>query len=335
MRIILAGFGTVGQALAKILYQEKERLVNSYGFEPEVTTIVDSHGFVSKAEGLDLRKMLETKKQSGMVGNNRIKGKDILRVIREENAEVLVETTPSNFTDGEPGLSHIKQGLTSNKHVVTSNKGPLVLAMPALLELASHHDRQLLFSATVGAGTPFLSFAAKSLSGLEIQEIRGILNGTTNYILTLMEEKSLSFENALEEAKRKGYAETDPKSDIEGCDTAAKLVIIANSILKQNISLEDVNRTGITKITRQELKQAASTGKRIKLIGRLTRSSASVKPEAIPVNDPTCVPGTLNALTFSTRLAGDMTLIGPGSGGEQTASAILRDLTEIRSEYQT
>jgi homoserine dehydrogenase len=206
--------------------------------------------------------------------------------------------------------------------------------MPALLELASHHNRQLLFSATVGAGTPFLSFASKSLLGLEIREIHGILNGTTNHILTSMEEDSLSFEKALRDAQQKGYAEKDPRNDIDGYDTAAKIVIIANWILKNNIGLHDVEITGISGVKRKQLKEAAASGKKIKLIGRLTKSKATVKPELVPIKDPVCVPGTLNALTFSTKHAGDVTLIGTGAGGEQTASAILRDLIDIRRNYQ-
>ena len=326
----------MGQALARILHQDRARLVKEYGFEPVVTTIVDSEGFCTDASGLNLETALVVKQKHGTVRKYPGQGRRLSEpseIISREEAEVLVETTPSNFKDGEPGLSHIKQALSTGKHVVTSNKGPLVLAMPALLEFAAHKRRKMLFSATVGAGTPFLSFASKALPGLKILRIRGILNGTTNYILTKMDEEGISFSTALVEAQAKGYAEANPRNDVEGIDTAAKIVILGNLILKRNLSLQSIKITGISKVTNKELKQARTSGHRVKLVGELSQSSQGVRPEEVAMNDPICVPGTLNALTVSTERGGDMTLIGLGAGGDQTASAIIRDLVDIRGEY--
>ena len=336
MRIILAGFGTVGQAVAQVLYHDADRIVQDYGFRPQLTTIIDSQGFCSNDAGLDIPLALKTKKEYGTIARYPGKGHRNnagARIISNSEAEVVVETTPSNFKDGEPGISNIKTALVNGKHVVTANKGPLALAMPALLELAKHRSLQLRFSGTVGGGTPFLDFAAKCMPGERIIRITGILNGTTNYILTRMENSSLTFEKALAEAQKKGYAEKDPTNDVEGFDTAAKIVIIANWVLKKRYSLGDIDIAGITKVTPQKLKQAKASGTRVKLIGRIEAASASVGPEEVPSNDPTCVPDTLNALTFSTEHAGDITLIGPGAGGERTASAIVRDLVSIRQEY--
>ena len=326
----------MAQALARILHQDRARLVKEYGFEPVVTTIIDSQGYCADPAGLNLETALVVKQKQGTVRKYPGQGRRLSEpseIISREEAEVLVETTPSNFKDGEPGLSHIKQALSTGKHVVTSNKGPLVLAMPALLEFAAHKHRKLLFSATVGAGTPFLSFASKALPGLKILRIRGILNGTTNYILTKMDEEGISFSTALAEAQAKGYAETNPRNDVEGIDTAAKIVILGNLILKRNLSLQNIKITGISKVTNKELKQARTSGRRVKLVGELSQSSQSVRPKEVAINDPICVPGTLNALTVSTERGGDMTLIGLGAGGDQTASAIIRDLVDIRGEY--
>ena len=338
MRIILVGFGTVGQALARVLHQDENRIVQAYGFRPQVTAIVDSQGSCSDNGGLDIPLALKTKNEYGTVAKYPRKGRrngDSARLISNSEAEVVVETTPTNFKDAEPGLSNIKTALANDKHVVTANKGPLAVAMPALLELADHRNRQLRFSGTVGGGTPFLDFAAKCMPGERIIQVRGILNGTTNYILTRMETASLTFEKALAEAQKKGYAEKDPTNDVEGFDTAAKIVIIANWVLKKKYSLRNLDITGITKITPQKLKQAKASNAKVKLIGRIEESSASVAPEQVPTTDPTCVPDTLNALTFTTEHAGDITLIGPGAGGERTASAIVRDLVSIRKEYAT
>ena len=336
MRIILAGFGTVGQALAKVLHQDGERIVHAYGFRPQLTTIIDSKGSCFDEGGLNIPLVLKTKEKYGTVAKYPGSGRrndDSRRIISDSDAEVVVETTPTNFKDGEPGLSNIKTALSTRKHVVTANKGPLALAMPALLELSRHRNLQFRFSGTVGGGTPFLDFAARCMPGEKIAKIKGILNGTTNYILTRMEDSSLTFQKALAEAQKKGYAEKDPTNDVEGFDTAAKIVIIANWILNKGFNLSDIDISGISKITPQKLQKAQSSGSKVKLIGRIEDSSASVRPEEIRADDPTCVPDTLNALTFSTEHAGDITLIGPGAGGERTASAIVRDLVSIRKEY--
>jgi homoserine dehydrogenase len=336
LRIVLIGFGMVGQSLARILTKDKDWLVKNYGFEPQITAIVDSHGACRDDNGLNLDLALKVKEKYGTVqkypgGSGR--KPTTSQIISETEAEAMIETTPSNFKNGEPGLTNIKQSLSARKHVVTSNKGPLALAMPALLELADHTRTQIRFSATVGAGTPFLTFASKCLSGEKILGIHGILNGTTNYILTRMEESSLSFQRALAEAQEKGYAEKNPSNDVEGLDTAAKIVIIANWILKRRISINQLKVTGIGGVTPDNIWKAKKSGRRIKLIGRLEDTTATVKPEEIPLDDPVCVPGSLNALAFSTQHIGDVTLIGRGAGGEETASAIIRDLVDIRTEY--
>jgi homoserine dehydrogenase len=336
LRIILVGFGTVGQALAQVLHHDADRIVQAYGFRPQVTTIVDSQGSCSDDAGLDILLALKTKKDYGTVAKYPRKGRpnsESAHIITNTEAEVVVETTPTNFKDAEPGLTNIKTALANGKHVVTANKGPLALAMPALIELANHRKRHLRFSGTVGGGTPFLDFAAKCMPGERIIRVRGILNGTTNYILTRMENASLTFEKALAEAQKKGYAEKDPTNDVEGFDTAAKIVIIANWVLKKRYSLRNLDITGITKVTPQNFRQAKASEAKVKLIGRIEESSASVTPEQVPTADPICVPDTLNALTFTTEHAGDITLIGPGAGGERTASAIVRDLVNIRREY--
>jgi homoserine dehydrogenase len=336
LRIVLVGFGTVGQAFARILTKERDWFVKNYGFQPQVTAIVDSRGACSDDNGLNLDLALRAKEKHGTVqqypGNNERK-RTTSQVISEAEAEAVIETTPSNFNNGEPGLTNIKESLSTRKHVVTSNKGPLALAMPALLELANHMRMQLRFSATVGGGTPFLTFASKCLSGEKILGIHGILNGTTNHILTRMEEAGLSFQRALTEAQEKGYAERNASSDLDGLDTAAKIVIIANWILKRRISINQLKVNGIRDVTPNEILKAKKNGARIKLIGRLEDSTATVKLEEVPADDPVCVPGRLNALSFSTQHIGDVTLIGRGAGGEETASAIIRDLVDIRTEY--
>jgi homoserine dehydrogenase len=241
----------------------------------------------------------------------------------------VVEATPTNVRNGEPGLSHIKTAFKTGKHVVTTNKGPLALAFPALKELADYNRVYLRFSGTVGGGTPVLELAKKCLAGDKIVSIRGILNGTTNYILTEMSEKRISFGQALENAKNLGYAETDPSMDVDGIDPACKVVIMANWIMNKKLTLKDVKVKGIRDINLEELERAVERGKMMKLIGSIDKDSR-VSPMEIPIHDPLCVSGVLNAVTFVSEFAGEETIVGRGAGGPETASAVLRDLLDIR-----
>ncbi len=335
LRIILVGFGTVGQSLVRALYRDRDGFGGKYGFEPQVTSIVDSRGSCTSEEGLDLSSVLCVKEKYGTVGRYPGKGElgsKLKHVISGVGADVVVETTPTNFENGEPGLSNIKAALASGKHVVTTNKGPLALAMPALLEQASNRKLQLRFSGTVGAGTPFLDFATKCLREESIVGVRGVLNGTTNYILTRMEESSVTLERALSEAREKGYSESDATLDLKGLDTAAKLVIIGNWVLKRPIKLGDVEISGISGISFDDLKKARQNGRTLKLVATLEDSLATVRPEEVRTSDPLCVPGTLNALTYRTQHIGEVTVIGRGTGGECTAAAIIRDFVSIACE---
>src|SRR5437899_4237992 len=266
MRIVLIGFGTVGQSLARILTHDRGWLVKNYGFEPQVTAIADSRGSCRDDNGLKLDIVLKTKEKYGTVqkypGNSERKT-STHQIISGTEAEVVIETTPSNFENGEPGLSNIKESLSARRHVVTANKGPLAIAMPALLELANHTRMQLRFSATVGAGTPFLNFASKCLPGEKILGIRVILNGTTNYILTRMDDAALSFQQALAEAQQKGTAEKNPDNDVKGLDTAAKIAISANCVLKRRISNTGLEIIGIQNISPEKIRTATKYGQRI------------------------------------------------------------------------
>jgi len=337
MRIILIGFGVVGQSFAQIIIRREAELVKNYGFRPKIVAIVDKGGAAINPKGLDLEEMLLLKGEKGTVAashENGHLGMPALDVIESVEAEALVEATPTNIKNGEPGLSHIKTAFKTGKHVVTTNKGPLALALPALIELADYNKVYLRFSGTVGAGTPILELAKKCLLGDRIVSIRGILNGTTNYILTEMDEKHITFQQALENAQKLGYAEADPLMDVDGIDAACKLVIIANWIMNKKVTLKDVNVQGIRHITVQAIEEAAKKGCTIKLIGFIN-GNLKVKPTEISRHDPLSVRGVLNAVTFVSEFAGEETIIGRGAGGMETASAILRDLLDIKQNLAT
>jgi homoserine dehydrogenase len=332
MRIILIGYGVVGQSLTNILLRRRSETVKDYGFNPKVVAIVDRGGAAINLKGLNLEKILALKKQKGTLAADHEFGHpkmSPLDVIESVEAEVIVEITPTNVKNGEPGLSHIKTAFKTGKHVVTTNKGPLALALPALTELADYNKVYLRFSGTVGGGTPVLELAKKCLLGDKIVAIRGILNGTTNYILTEMEEKRITFQQALEKAQKLGYAETDPSMDVDGIDPACKVVIMANWIMNKKFTLKDVDVHGIRGVTLQALEKAAKRGNTIKLVGSVD-DSPKVAPTEISKHDPLCVSGVLNAVTFVSEFAGEETIIGRGAGGMETASAVLRDLLDIK-----
>ncbi len=246
------------------------------------------------------------------------------------DAEVLIETTPSNYKDAEPGMSHIVTAMKKGLHIITVNKGPLALAFPSLIELATYNRVQLKFSGTVGGGTPILDYAKNSLRGERIVSFQGILNGTTNYILTNM-TGGMTFKTALADAKKKGYVEADESLDIDGFDAAAKLVILANWIMDMKVTIKDIARTGIRDVSISDIKKAAANHAAVKLIASCDRD-LEVSPREIPVEDPLCVNGTLNAITFNSEHSGQQTIIGRGAGGMETASSILRDLLDIKQE---
>ena len=332
MRIILVGYGVVGKSVTTVLASKYVKKVRGYGFSPKIVAISDIDGAVVNPRGLSAKKLEELKQTRPISSDPELGQPEVsaLDIIESVEAEVVVEVTPVNIDNGEPAISHITKAFKTGKHVVTTNKGPLALAMPALTELADYNNVYLRFSGTVGGGTPMLEFAKRCLAGDKILAIRGILNGTTNYILTEMGQNRVTFEEALTNAQKLGYAETEPSMDIDGFDTACKVVILANWIMNKKITLRDLEITGIRGMSLKALDEADKKNNTIKLIGSIDSDKAAVKPMEIPKVNPLCVSGVLNAITFFTEFAGEQTLIGKGAGGLETASAVLRDLLDIK-----
>lgn len=297
---------------------------------------MDHSGAAIAPAGLEIKKALASKKRGRNLEDlgreHYYPGRQAIDVIRETECEVVIESTPTELSKGEPGLSHLRTALKERRHVVCVNKGPLAIAMPALMELAHHNGVMLKFSGTVGGGTPVLDFAKKCLEGSKIRSISGILNGTSNYILSRMAAETVTMKDALADAQRLGYAEADPTYDIGGFDTACKLVITSNYILGTSLSIKDVKISGITDVSPKDIEQARFNGSTVKLIGRVDKG-AKVSPQEIPLTHPLNVSGTFNAVSFDTDPAGEITLVGKGAGGRETASSVLRDLIEIRRTF--
>ena len=339
MRIILCGFGVVGRSLAKLFESRSDDLYARYGLKPRVVGAFDSGGAASDPSGLDLERLVAAKAKRGTVGGYASSSAEPAGgaagrgMIDELDADVLVETTSSNYADAEPGMTHITSAMRRGMHVVSVNKGPLALALPSLTELAAYNRVLLRFSGTVGGGTPVLDYARNSLRGERITSFAGILNGTTNYILTAIAGGS-SYAAALRDARGRGYVEADESLDLDGVDAAAKLVILANWAMGMKVTLPDVSRTGIRGVSSRDAKRAASGGRAVKLVASCEPSGRdlAVGPRDVALDDPMCVNGTLNAVSFTSEHSGTQTIIGKGAGGTETASSILRDLIDIREE---
>ena len=328
----MLGFGVVGQSFVKLLLSHSADLYNDYGIKPKVVACADNGGIITCDQGLDLDRLLNVKKKKKSVIHYGAKGNrsEILDVIENIDAEVVIELTPTNIVDGEPGKNHIISAMKSGKNVITVNKGPLALEFPSLMELAEYNRIAFKFSGTVGGGTPILEFAKRCLKGDRIISFEGILNGTTNYILSKMYE-GLNFSEALQDASEKGYAEKDPTLDIDGYDAVAKLVIASNFLMNMKSTMKDVRRLGIRDVKPSQVLNERKKGNAIKLIASCDGKNLVVKPKPVSMKDPICVDGILNAITFTCQHSGQQTIIGKGAGGMETASAILRDLIDIRS----
>lgn len=335
MRLLLIGFGTVGQGFAEILRDKAPMLKEQYSLNARIVGVATgSRGVLYHPEGLDLDVLLDAIERGTLndypESEGLEKGFDTETLIRESVADVLIEASPTSLTDAQPALSYFKVGLASGKHIITANKGPLALAYPELKRLAESKGLHLRFEASVMAGTPAIATGLELLAGNTIEEAYGIFNGTTNYILTQM-EGGLSYDDALARAQKLGYAETDPSGDVEGWDAAAKVLILGTTLYGKQWSMDDLDVTGITGISQTDIEMAKQSGERYKLIARVTSEGGSVAPQRIRVTHPLAqVGGATNAITYKTDLMGDITLIGAGAGRKETGFALLSDLLAIK-----
>jgi len=324
----IIGFGAIGQGVAEVLLSKKEYL-ESLDLDVRVIAVVDSRGATIDPAGVDLAACLTRKRETGTVALEKISG---LEVIKTLDHELVIETTPTNIETGGAGLLNMMAAFETGKDVVTSNKGPLTLKYRELQEAAKASGSKFRFEATVGGSMPIINLVNEVLAGNEVRSIKGILNGTCNYILSRMLEEKASYTDILAESMELGIAETDPSYDVEGIDTACKLVILANALFGLEATYKDVEVTGITKITPDALEMARENGYVIKLIGEVSRERLLVAPRLVPINHPLAVGGTLNVASVETELAGEITVTGKGAGPIETASAVLSDLISIYRE---
>lgn len=332
MKLCVLGFGAVGQGLAKVVLMKHEELIEKYGIDLEITAISDRSGAAINPNGLDLQQALDTKEKTGKIKDYPeygVSGVDGVEVLDKAEYDCLVEATPTNIDDGQPTQTHILKAMNDKKDVVTSNKGPLALNFKTLIETARENNVKFRFEASVGGTMPVINLARESLAGNNIHSVQGILNGTTNYILSRMANEGTEYEPTLKEAQELGIAETNPYQDVEGLDAACKIVIIANSLMGWDVTLDDVSREGISGISSNAVKLALKDGYLIKLVAEANDGKLRVAPMLVKQGSPFAVNGTLNVITLKTDLSEDVTVVGVGAGSIETASAILSDIISI------
>lgn len=336
LRLAIIGFGNVGQGFVQILHDQGEALTQQLGIHLPIIAVCDAiKGNVYHPDGLHPATLLDAIRRDGTLDSvpAPIRDWDALATIEKSNADVIIEVTPTDLKTGEPASTYLRSALQQGKHIITTNKGPIALHYGELQTLAQANHLQIGIEGTVMSGTPALHLARHLLKTDVIQRVQGIVNGTTNYILTRMEE-GMPYTDALHEAQRHGYAETDPTGDVEGYDTAAKMMILAHLLMGGSCPLAEVKRIGMARITPQDIDAARERGLVWKLVGTIEKQEERVKvsvlPQRLPLTHPLAlIRGTTNALTFTTQLRGDVTIIGPGAGRIETGSAIIADLLAL------
>lgn len=310
----LCGLGTVGTGVVKILKNHQDEIKYKLGCEIVVKKVLVSN--LHKERDVVIDEDWLTNNPEELVNNPDI---DVI-------VEVMGGIEDTNIL--------LEQALKNKKHIVTANKDLMAVHGQKLLKLAKQNDCDIFYDASVAGGIPILRSLSDGLASDRIQKIMGIVNGTTNYILTKMTDEKLAFEPVLKEAQDLGFAEADPTSDVEGLDAARKMTLLANLAFKMEIGLEDVEVTGITDISQEDITFATSLGYTIKLIGVASINSGkvevSVEPTLLPQDHPLAlVKNEYNAVYVYGEAVGETMFYGPGAGSMPTATAVVSDLMEV------
>ncbi len=306
------GVGAVGRSVVEL----------SAGAGHTIVGLADSTSSVRSEDGIDIDTALTRKAETDTVGDG--EPDDVLAC----DYDALVEATPTTLGDAQPGFGHVERALDRDRHVVLANKGPVAERYGDLRALERESAGEIRFEATVGGAIPAIA-TIEDYGSAEVSAVRGVLNGTANFILTRMATEGLGYEHVLAEAQDLGVAEANPAFDVEGTDAALKCVIVANVLSDGGFSLEDATVEGITGIPGSALELAQEEGRTIRLIGEATKQAVRVGPRLVPEHGTLAVSGTTNIVQIETEHAGRLNLSGPGAGGPETASAILADLTRL------
>jgi homoserine dehydrogenase len=334
--LVLTGFGHVGRAFFSLLRDKSEDLERRYGLGLDILAVARAEGCFYAGGPLDARQVSragEAWTSGNPAWHEGLRATDV--IARHGRGGCLVECTLSDLETGEPGLTYITSALGAGWHAVAASKGALVVGFKTLKAMAAENGVALKFSGATAAALPTLDVGLFSLAGARIEGLQGILNGTSNYILTRMGE-GLDYGEALKEAQDKGIAEPDPAHDVGGWDSACKILLITNACLDTEYVLKDVHVTGITGLAADFVRSASREGRSVKLLAtaapgrRGDRWSLDVRPSLIDASHPLAhVNGTEKGITFITDSMGSVTVTGGRSNPRGAAAALLKDIINI------
>jgi homoserine dehydrogenase len=331
--IALLGFGNVGQAFVRLLQRKKDLLLQEHNRSFSITGVATRrHGIAIDPQGLDfehLLRLITTGKSIDVLSKYPLPV-DPLEFIRRCGADILFENTPVNYENGQPALEYLRTAIQTGMHAITANKGPVVHAYHELTQLAKKNDRKFYFESAVMDGAPIFSLFRDCLPAADLRGFKGILNSTTNLVLSRMESGE-SFEQAVAYAQSIGIAETDPSGDIDGWDAAVKVAAMVTVLMGISLKPAQVERAGIRDLTLVDVQQAASQAKRWKLVCSAQRDGeavlARVQPELVGADSPLFgVNGTSSIITFETDVLPQLSIVEGNPGPETTAYGLLADL---------
>lgn len=336
IRLAVIGLGNVGKRFLELVQSKHELIQSRFDLALVVTAAGDTTGGAEYFKTLDIPTILALKTSGKGMAAYPTHGRgemSMLELLRGAEADVLVENTLTNLKDGEPGLSTMRTAIQRKMHVVTANKGPLVLAYQELFALAKENGVKIHHSATVAGGLPVVNIGRRDLGASDITKFEGIVNGTTNHILDAMSQGE-SFDSALKHMQELGIAEADPTLDVDGWDAANKLVIVANACLHRPTKLSDVRVEGIRGVTPEHVAEAKAKGQVIKLVARAIRElgtwKLTVRPEWLEMSHPLVqVPGGYMGVLYETDINGQVFARIHEENPYPTAAGVLRDVINL------
>ena len=335
-KIALLGFGNVGRAFARLLQRKREQLLKQYQLEYDLTAIATHrHGMAFDPGGIDIEKALQLVSNGRKLDELSINPSisDTYEFIHTCGVDVLFENTPVSYVDGQPAVSFLRTALQAGMHVITANKGPVVHAYRELTDLAAKHRRKFYFESAVMDGAPIFSLFRSSLPGASLHGFTGILNSTSNLILTRMEAGD-SMSTAIAYAQSIGIAETDPSGDIDGWDAAVKVAALVTVLMGTPLKPHQVDRTGIRHLTLEDVNQARQQGSRWKLVCTAHREKGEiitrVAPQRVQADSPLYgVNGTSSIISFETDVLPQLSIVEGNPGPETTAFGLLADFINL------
>jgi homoserine dehydrogenase len=336
LRVGYVGFGNIGQAVLRFITDRKAFLWERHHLSLETLFAADIYGVIRSEQGLAPDLLLETLKRTGRVVDAPVgdRPNSLEEVFDTTPPDLIIESTWANYEDAQPGLGFLLSALSRGISVVSSNKGPFALGYGALKEAAERTGAEMRFGAAAPAAIPCINVAHFDLAACDILGFEAIVNDTTNYMLSQMTSEGRSFEESLQHVQEIGLAEKDPSLDVDGWDTAAKVVILANSMMGSCATLSNVVVAGIAAVTRQDVTSARQGGQVVKLIGSAQWGdrtlNLAVRPTSIPIEHPLArVEGLRKGIVFHTDVYGDITVYSGRMNLETSAATVVTDVINV------